>query len=135
MARDRFFIMMGIHMALILIHPEYQKGGSLCPVCNVKTGFIPRNNFRLCPDCNKAVIENNHVMETMHSERTNYLSRCFVQLGFGMTMILFDIVYVLHHMFRIIRDSADVLRRHPWGNMKNNVGQGRGNADLYVCKI
>lgn len=44
-------------MSELKIHPDYQQGSPLCPVCNKKKGTIPRDGLKLCFDCNKSAIE------------------------------------------------------------------------------
>jgi hypothetical protein len=80
-------------MSLILIHPDYQKGSSLCPVCNVTKGAIRQDNFKLCIDCYKAAAGQNPEKEMNQISRINSLFRGVSLLICMTAVILFGIGY------------------------------------------
>jgi hypothetical protein len=125
-------------MSLILIHPDYQNGSFLCPVCNVKKGNIRRDNLKLCFDCNKAAIEQNPKNERKQISRINYLVRGVSLMIYRMTIKIFDLGYNISYFFRIVKGSVYGQRWYsPDSHLINKVGQssnGAGPDSTYLNK-
>ena|SRR4030042_669949 len=94
------------NMSSILIHPDFQKGSSLCPVCNDKKSEIRRDNLKLCFDCNKAAVKQNPKSEMKLNAIINCLVRNVLLLTLRITVILFYIGYGIRNFFRVIRNSV-----------------------------
>lgn len=122
-------------MALILIHPDYQAGSARCPVCNARRGEVRVHSLTLCYECGTTAIGRNPRQEMTRRHKARYWNRILLPVIYGITVVLFDIGYAIHHILGAFRNTSDEQKQHRPVHANHNLRPRHEHAKLHKCTI
>ncbi len=121
-------------MSLILINTDHAKGSAPFSMWADAEAKTRQNSLRLCCDSGNAAPGHTPARRKKRGAGTRYLERSMLTLASSTIMLVLIIGHAMKQLIRIARVPAGRQRRHPSNTINTTIRQGRGNANLYLCK-